>query len=143
MRKVVSRDGTTIAYEKTGEGPPIVLLNGAFRDHTIFDSLVPELAPRCTTYTYDRRGRGESGDAPEYAVEREIEDLEAMIEETGGQAVVFAGVDLLDGTPVVDLKPYVTRFDRPPGDPRCGWFDELAMTEGTTPAQLARGEPPT
>jgi pimeloyl-ACP methyl ester carboxylesterase len=91
MRKVVSRDGTTIAYEKTGEGPPIVLLNGAFRDHTIFDSLVPALAPRCTTYTYDRRGRGESGDAPEYAVEREIEDLEAMIEETGGQAVVFAG----------------------------------------------------
>ena len=60
-----------------------------------------------------------------------------------GETVLFAGVDVIDETPVVDLKPYVTRFDRPPGDPRCGWFDELAMTEGTTPAQLARGEPPT
>jgi pimeloyl-ACP methyl ester carboxylesterase len=91
MRKVVSRDGTTIAYETAGDGPPIVLLNGAFRDHTIFDPLVPELAPHCTTYVYDRRGRGESGDAPAYAVEREIEDLEAVIAEAGGQAVVFAG----------------------------------------------------
>jgi pimeloyl-ACP methyl ester carboxylesterase len=91
MRKVVSRDGTTIAYEKAGDGPPIVLLNGAFRDHTIFDALVPELAPHCTTYVYDRRGRGQSGDSPAYAIEREIEDLDAVIEEAGGQAVVFAG----------------------------------------------------
>ncbi|MEU0399118.1 alpha/beta hydrolase [Streptomyces sp. NPDC006197] len=91
MRKVVSRDGTTIAYEKSGDGPPIVLLNGSFRDHTIFDALVPELAPHCTTYVYDRRGRGESGDAPEYAVEREVEDLAAVIEAAGGEAVVFAG----------------------------------------------------
>jgi pimeloyl-ACP methyl ester carboxylesterase len=91
MRKVVSLDGTTIAYEKAGDGPPIVLLNGAFRDHTIFDSLVPELAPHCTTYVYDRRGRGQSGDSPAYAVEREIEDLEAVIAEAGGEAVVFAG----------------------------------------------------
>lgn len=91
MRKVVSRDGTTIAYEKAGDGPPIVLLNGAFRDHTIFDQLVPELAPYCTTYVYDRRGRGESGDTPAYAVEREVDDLEAIIDEAGGRAVVFAG----------------------------------------------------
>jgi pimeloyl-ACP methyl ester carboxylesterase len=91
MRKVVSRDGTTIAYENSGDGPPIVLLNGAFRDHTIFDQLAPELATRCTTYVYDRRGRGESGDSPAYAVEREIEDLDAVICEAGGQAVVFAG----------------------------------------------------
>jgi pimeloyl-ACP methyl ester carboxylesterase len=91
MRKVVSRDGTTIAYWRTGDGPPIVLLNGAFRDHTIFDQLVPELAPHCTTYVYDRRGRGESGDAAEYAVAREIEDLRAVIDAAGGQAVVFAG----------------------------------------------------
>jgi pimeloyl-ACP methyl ester carboxylesterase len=91
MRKVVSRDGTTIAYQKAGDGPPIVLLNGGFRDHTIFDPLVPELAPHCTTYVYDRRGRGESGDAPAYAVEREIEDLEAVIGEAGGEAAVFGG----------------------------------------------------
>jgi tRNA (adenine37-N6)-methyltransferase len=54
------------------------------------------------------------------------------------EAVVFAGVDLLDGTPVVDLKPYVTRFDRPPGSPRCGWFDQITITDGTTPEQLAQ-----
>ncbi len=56
--------------------------------------------------------------------------------EVTGQAVTFAGVDLLDGTPVVDLKPYVTRFDRPPGDPRCGWFDQITIADGTTPEQL-------
>ncbi len=58
--------------------------------------------------------------------------------EVTGEAVVFAGVDLLDGTPVIDLKPYVTRFDRPPGNPRCGWFDEITMADGTTPGQLAQ-----
>ncbi len=55
-----------------------------------------------------------------------------------GQTVVFAGVDLVDGTPFNDLKPYVTRFDRPPGNPRCGWFDQLTISDGTTPEQLAR-----
>lgn len=57
-------------------------------------------------------------------------------------AVEFAGVDLLDGTPVIDLKPYVTRFDRPAGEPRCGWFDQIAIAEGTTPAQLAAQRDP-
>ncbi|HET7017005.1 MAG TPA: alpha/beta hydrolase [Streptosporangiaceae bacterium] len=129
MHKVVSRDGTTIAYEKTGDGPPIVLLNGAFRDHTIFDSLVPELAPHCTTYAYDRRGRGESGDSPAYAVEREIEDLEAVIAEAGGQAVVFAGScganlaieAALRGAPITRLalhEPFyrVPGYPKPPAD---------------------------
>jgi pimeloyl-ACP methyl ester carboxylesterase len=129
MRKVVSRDGTTIAYEKTGDGPPIVLLNGAFRDHTIFDSLVPELAPHCTAYAYDRRGRGESGDSPAYAVEREIEDLEAMIAEAGGQAVVFAGScganlaieAALRGAPITKLalhEPFyrIQGYPKPPAD---------------------------
>jgi len=62
--------------------------------------------------------------------------------EVTGRSVVFAGVDLLDGTPVLDLKPYVTRFDRPPGQPRCGWFDQLTIGDGVTPAQLAPPEPP-
>ncbi|AKG44967.1 alpha/beta hydrolase fold protein [Streptomyces xiamenensis] len=129
MRKVVSRDGTTIAYEKAGEGPPIVLLNGGFRDHTIFDSLVPELAPHCTTYVYDRRGRGQSGDSPEYAVEREIEDLTAVIGEAGGQAVVFAGSSganlaleaVIAGAPITKLalhEPYfrIEGYPQPPAD---------------------------
>ena len=59
-----------------------------------------------------------------------------------GSAIRFAGVNLLDGTPVIDLKPYVTRFDRPAGDPRCGWFDHVAIRDGVTPAQLAPSKPP-
>ena len=50
-------------------------------------------------------------------------------------AIQFAGVDLLDGTPVIDLKPYVTRFDRPPGEPRCGWYDHVPINDGATPGQ--------
>lgn len=57
--------------------------------------------------------------------------------EVTGDAVVFAGVDLLDGTPVLDIKPFVSRFDQPPGSPRCGWFDEITITDGSTPGQLA------
>jgi tRNA (adenine37-N6)-methyltransferase len=57
--------------------------------------------------------------------------------EVTSDAVMFAGVDLVDGTPVIDLKPYVTRFDQPPGNPRCGWVDEISMTEGLTPDRLA------
>jgi tRNA-Thr(GGU) m(6)t(6)A37 methyltransferase TsaA len=60
--------------------------------------------------------------------------------EVAGREVRFAGVDLLDGTPVIDLKPYVTRFDRPAGDPRCGWFDTVPLLDGVTPADL--GHPP-
>jgi tRNA (adenine37-N6)-methyltransferase len=51
-----------------------------------------------------------------------------------GSRVRFAGVDVLDGTPVVDLKPYVTRFDRPAGEPQCGWYDQVPIHDGTTPA---------
>jgi tRNA (adenine37-N6)-methyltransferase len=53
-----------------------------------------------------------------------------------GNTIQFAGVDLLDGTPVLDIKPYVSRFDRPAGQPRCGWFDEVAIRDGSTPAGL-------
>jgi tRNA (adenine37-N6)-methyltransferase len=59
--------------------------------------------------------------------------------EVAGHQVRFAGVDLLDGTPVIDLKPYVTRFDRPDGDPRCGWFDAVLIRDGVTPADLGPG----
>jgi tRNA-Thr(GGU) m(6)t(6)A37 methyltransferase TsaA len=58
-----------------------------------------------------------------------------------GPVIRFAGVDLLDGTPVIDLKPYVTRFDRPPGEPRCGWYDHVPISDGITPAELAPRPP--
>ena len=62
-----------------------------------------------------------------------------QIIEVAGTSVTFAGVDVVDGTPVIDLKPYVTRFDRPAGDPRCGWFDQVSIDERATPAYLASG----
>jgi len=62
--------------------------------------------------------------------------------EVTGPAIRFAGVDLLDGTPVIDLKPYVARFDRPPGDPRCGWYDHVPISDGITPAQSTPPGPP-
>ncbi|MEU6734025.1 alpha/beta hydrolase [Streptomyces physcomitrii] len=91
MEHVVSADGTAIAYERKGEGPPLVLLGGGFRDHHIFDSIVSELEANFTTFAYDRRGRGESGDAEKYAVEREVEDLAAVMEAAGGEPFVFGG----------------------------------------------------
>ena len=56
--------------------------------------------------------------------------------EIDGPVIRFSGVDLIDGTPVLDIKPYVTRFDRPPGEPRCGWFDELSIRDESTPGGL-------
>ncbi len=61
-----------------------------------------------------------------------------QILKVAGSSISFAGVDLLDGTPVIDLKPFVSRFDRPPGDPRCGWFEQVTIEDGTTPAGLGR-----
>ena len=78
---VPSRDGTRIAYDSAGLGPALILVGGAFRYRgwNGRTELAQLLAPRFTVIGYDRRGRGDSGDAPEYAVEREIEDLDALV----------------------------------------------------------------
>ncbi|MBX9427580.1 MULTISPECIES: alpha/beta fold hydrolase [Streptomyces] len=91
MNTVQSADGTTIAYDRSGEGEPLILIGGSFseRAHPVMTQLAGELAPHFTVYNYDRRGRGDSGDAAEYAVEHEIEDLAALIAEAGGSAKVF------------------------------------------------------
>jgi len=91
MKTVTSNDGTRIAYDKLGEGPPLLLVGGAFNTRTFGPNggLAPLLAERFTVINYDRRGRGDSTDTPPYAVEREIEDIESLIEEVGGSAHVF------------------------------------------------------
>lgn len=91
MKKVLSRDGTPIAYDRLGSGPPLILVDGALchRKFGPMEKLASSLAEEFTVFTYDRRGRGESGDTLPYAVEREIEDLEALIEEAGGSAHVY------------------------------------------------------
>lgn len=91
MNKVVSNDGTTIAFDRSGEGPPLILVDGALcsRKFGPMPGLVPLLAPHFTVFSYDRRGRGESGDTEPYAVEREVEDIEALIKEAGGSSFAF------------------------------------------------------
>lgn len=92
MTTVRSTDGTQIAYEVTGTGPAVVFVDaaGAYRDFNSQRPLADLLAKDgFTTYTYDRRGRGQSTDADSYQVEREIEDLAAVIAEAGGQAFVY------------------------------------------------------
>jgi pimeloyl-ACP methyl ester carboxylesterase len=88
---VTSRDGTRIAFERSGDGPAVVLVDGAlcFRSSGPMTPLAELLAPELSVYSYDRRGRGESGDTTPYAVSREIEDLEAVIAAAGGSAFVF------------------------------------------------------
>jgi pimeloyl-ACP methyl ester carboxylesterase len=87
--KVISKDGTEIAFDRTGQGPPVILVVGAFNERTTGAPLAKLMEPHFTVYNYDRRGRGSSGDTAPYAVEREIEDLEALIIEAGGSASVF------------------------------------------------------
>ncbi len=91
MSKLTSKDGTTIAYDKKGQGPAIVLVDGAlcYRGFGPSEPLAGRLARDFTIYTYDRRGRGESSDTLPYAVEREIEDIEALIEEAGGSVYLY------------------------------------------------------
>ncbi|MGH2627301.1 MAG: alpha/beta fold hydrolase, partial [Anaerolineales bacterium] len=77
MEKVRSDDGTLIAYQRSGEGPPLVLVHGTTADHTRWALILPELERHFSVYAMDRRGRGESGDAESYALEREFEDVAA------------------------------------------------------------------
>jgi pimeloyl-ACP methyl ester carboxylesterase len=80
MKRVVSRDGTDIAYWTSGEGPPVLIVHGTSGSHERFAPLLPYLEPHATVHMMDRRGRGESGDAPEYALERELEDVAAVVD---------------------------------------------------------------
>jgi pimeloyl-ACP methyl ester carboxylesterase len=86
-----SRDGTPIAFERTGSGPPLILIEpaGHYRALSAFDDLLPLLASDFSVCRYDRRGRGESGDTPPYLPEREVEDLAALVEAHGGQAFLY------------------------------------------------------
>jgi pimeloyl-ACP methyl ester carboxylesterase len=117
MDTVTSNDGTRIAFEKAGQGPPVVLVDGAFVYRAI-DQFAPAfaeaLSAKHTVYTYERRGRGNSGDTQPYAEQREIEDLAAIIAEAGGSAAVVGlssgGVLALDaaaaGLPITKVVAY-------------------------------------
>lgn len=89
MHTVTSHDGTPIVFDRSGEGPPVILVTGALATRAACASLVALLAPHFTVIAHDRRGRGDSGDTPPYAVEREVEDIDALITVVGGAAFVF------------------------------------------------------
>jgi pimeloyl-ACP methyl ester carboxylesterase len=86
---VTSKDGTKIAYDKAGEGAALIIVGGALSDRKGAAAFAGPLSKRFTVYSYDRRGRGESGDVKPYAVAREVEDLEALIDAAGGKAYVY------------------------------------------------------
>lgn len=89
METAISADGTRLAYDRWGDGPPVIMVAGAFNTRAATEPLGRALAQRFTVLNYDRRGRGDSGDTTPYAVEREIEDIDALIAAAGGSAAVF------------------------------------------------------
>ena len=91
MSTVTSKDGTTIGFTRAGQGPAVILVDGAmgYRSGGLNGPLAERLRQHLTVYTYDRRGRGESGNTLPFAPERELEDLNALIEHAGGSAAVY------------------------------------------------------
>src|SRR5262245_17197037 len=91
MPTVLSKDGTPIAYDREGSGPPLILVDGALCSRASGPArpLAALLTKSFTVFTYDRRGRAESGDNGSYAVEGEVEDLDAILQQAGGSAYVY------------------------------------------------------
>src|SRR5262245_48632792 len=91
MEIIHSKDGTPIAYWHSGAGAPLLLVHGGTADHLTWTPVLPALERHFSVYTMDRRGRGESGDGTTYAIEREFEDIAAVIDAIGGAVDVVGG----------------------------------------------------
>lgn len=149
MPTVTSKDGTTIDYSAIGQGPAVILVDGAtgFRWSPEPSELAQLLAPDFTVYSYDRRGRGASGDTQPFAVQREIEDIEALIDAAGGTAYVYGissgGALALEAalglpTKVKKLAIYEVPYDSTPEGVRA-WHDYRTQL-ATFIAAAQRGE---
>ena len=127
QNRVTSKDGSRIAFDRSGHGPALILVGGALSDRSGWSPLAKLLAPRFTVFSFDRRGRGDSEDTSPYSVEREIEDLEAVIDEAGGAAFVHGqssgAVLALEATAKLPAKvrklslyepPFIVDDSRPP-----------------------------
>jgi pimeloyl-ACP methyl ester carboxylesterase len=126
MRSVTSADGTLIAYEQQGSGPALIVVDGAMSTRGGKAALRALLAPQLTVFGYDRRGRGDSGDTLPYAVDREIDDIQALIEVAGGTAALYghssgaalaldAALQLGDGVTRIAMSKRPTTTTPPPG----------------------------
>ena len=89
MLTIRSTDGTEIAYERSGQGPPLVAVHGTTADHTRWTPILAALEERYTVHAIDRRGRGQSGDSSDYSVEREFEDVAAVIDAVGHPVILL------------------------------------------------------
>ena len=147
VTRVVSRDGTEIAYWTSGGGPPLVLVHGAPADHTRWGPLLHYLEPHATVHAMDRRGRGASGDAAEYHVVREFEDVAAVVDavsEASGGAVDVYGhsyggfVAFGAATLSTNVRRLVLYEGWPPVDPH-GWAFPPGVDERLE-AMLAKGD---
>lgn len=142
-KKTISRDGTELAYARAGQGPAVILVSGAMSTGGTVAPLGGLLARRCTVLWYDRRGRGGSGDTAPFAVEREVEDLAALIDAAGGEASLYGissgGALVLraaaSGLPVRRVAVYETPYA---DFQERGAEDRAAYTERLTEA-LAQG----
>jgi pimeloyl-ACP methyl ester carboxylesterase len=123
MAHVTSADGTSIAYQRDGSGPAVILIGGGLDDGSENAPLAQELAEHFTVYNFARRGRGDSGDSSPYAVQREIDDIAAIIAEAGGSAHLFGassgGMFALEaaaaGLPVGRVAVYEVPYDTADG----------------------------
>lgn len=145
---VVSADGTTIAYERQGAGPALVIVGGALNTRQSPGALIGPLAAHFTVIAYDRRGRGDSGDTPPYAIEREVEDLAAVIEAAGGSAFVYghsSGAILAleaasRGLPIAGVAAYEPPYTFDPQNPQraSGGGVQAAVDAGDRELAVAR-----
>jgi pimeloyl-ACP methyl ester carboxylesterase len=146
-QSVRSADGTRIAFERVGGGPPLILVEAAahYRDFSSFGGLVPLLSREFTVYTYDRRGRGESTDTPPYAPAREVEDLAALIAEAGEAAHLYgyssgallalrAAAANLPVARLAALEPPLQDEDGDRADPLTGELAELVRADRNSDA---------
>src|ERR671916_835023 len=88
-RAVNSADGTRIAFERFGDGPPLIVIGGATCDRARMRDVSERFGRDRAVINYDRRGRGDSGDTQPYAVDREVEDLAALVDVAGGRASLY------------------------------------------------------
>lgn len=117
LQQITSKDGTHIAFHRSGSGPPLLLVHGGTADHRRWSAIVPRLEQHFTVYAMDRRGRGGSGDSPDYHLLREAEDVAAVVESLGAPVSVlghsFGGLCSLEAALLADKISRLLLYEPP------------------------------